>query len=55
MAALNSSQVYRDAFTSREKANEDLFIRKREAEKLAAMKQKAAEQGKGQGYVHLFG
>lgn len=31
---------YRDAFTQREKANEDAYIREREKEKLQALKEK---------------
>ncbi len=34
----------RDAFTKREKANEDYVIRMREKEKLAELKKKLAEQ-----------
>jgi hypothetical protein len=36
--------VYRDAFTKREKANEDYAIRKREQEKLLELKKKLQEQ-----------
>jgi hypothetical protein len=35
---------YRDAFTKREKANEDYAIRMREKEKLLELKKKLAEQ-----------
>ena len=39
-----------DAFTNREKASEDMYIRQREMEKLQAMKEKKAkEQGQEQG------
>jgi hypothetical protein len=36
--------VYSDAFTKREKANEDYAIRLREKEKLLELKKKLAEQ-----------
>ena len=36
--------VYGDAFTKREKANEDYAIRLREKEKLLELKKKLAEQ-----------
>jgi hypothetical protein len=35
---------YRDAFSKREKANEDYAIREREKEKLLELKKKLAEQ-----------
>lgn len=42
-----------DAFTTRERASEDAFIRQREAEKFAALKKQKATNA-GAGYVVSF-
>ncbi|MCJ1277573.1 hypothetical protein MMC21_005386 [Puttea exsequens] len=41
--------AHADAFTNREKANEDAFIRQREMEKMRAVREKTAQGGQGQG------